>query len=172
MKKFNINESQYINRWAKTIKAIEHCGGKCVECGKSDPILLDFHHKTKTNKKEDVSRILQGWVFAECIEELNRCVLLCCKCHRKKHFDYVKFNQYLPNIIERSKKVHETESRIRKYRSKKEMVINMLMEGKAYREINKDTGMSRNAIKRLALHLDIDRTAYTNEIPINEEEFL
>jgi len=163
---------QYVTRWAKILKAIEYLGGKCSICDEKDPVLLDFHHKNQTNKKEDVSRILGAWVFSECIEELNRCVLLCTKCHRKVHFNYERFNQLLPNIREKISTIHTNTSRKKNYEKIKDEVILMIKENKSYREITKKTGMSRNAIKNLSLDNGVDRSDYTNRIDLDENKFI
>jgi hypothetical protein len=163
---------QYINRWAKILKGIEYLGGKCVTCGENDPVLLDFHHKEKTNKKEDVSRILGAWVFKECIQELDRCVLLCAKCHRITHFDYERFNKLLPEIHLKTLNIENNNSRKKNYEKIKPDVIELLKNNKSYREITKKTGMSRNAIRNLALDNGINRADFTNKINIDENKFI
>jgi hypothetical protein len=165
-------DKQYINRWSKILKGIEYLGGKCINCGESDPVLLDFHHKDKTNKIEDMSRILGAWVFSECIDELNRCVLLCAKCHRKTHFEQSRFDTLLPYIKLRMEKIDKVKSRMKQYELRKPEAIKLLNSNVSFREICKKTGMSRNAVKNLAKSMGINRIDFTNEIPIDENEFI
>jgi uncharacterized protein YerC len=168
----NLKEKQYINRWAKIIRGIEYLGGKCIKCGETDPVLLDFHHFNRENKKEDVSRILSAWVFSECIAELNRCVLLCCKCHRKEHFDYEKFNNLKKYIDDRKSIVDKVKSRKKQFYENVGEAERLVKEGESFRNIHRITGITRDSIKRLASRIGVSREDYTNKIDINEEEFI
>ncbi len=56
----------------------------CIICGEPDPICLDFHHVGK--KTGSVSVLTQnGSSLKRLTEELEKCVVLCCKCHRRLH---------------------------------------------------------------------------------------
>ena len=67
------------------IQAIEYLGGKCVDCGLVDmPCVYDFHHLDPT-KKEIAFGSRGGKSFKTIKEELDKCVLLCANCHRKRH---------------------------------------------------------------------------------------
>lgn len=168
----NTKDKQYINRWAKILRGIEYLGSKCIKCGEDDPVVLDFHHRDRVDKKEDVSRILSSWVFSECIDELNRCVLLCCKCHRREHFDYNKFNNLKKDIDDRKKLVHTIKSRKKIHESKVGDAERMILNGDSLRSVHKETGISRNAIKRIANRLGVNREDYTNRIDIDLDEFV
>lgn len=70
-------------RWVnKKKKAVEYKGGICVDCSKSfDYYLFDFHHLDPTTKELDWGKLrLYGWERIK--KELDKCVLLCCMCHR------------------------------------------------------------------------------------------
>lgn len=55
----------------------------CVECGETDPILLDFDHIDPTTKTSGVSELLIRNVGWERIQaEIDKCRILCVKCHR------------------------------------------------------------------------------------------
>jgi hypothetical protein len=56
----------------------------CSDCGETDPVALDFHH---ANGDKDFS-ISDAANFAESKlwMEVDKCVVLCANCHRKKHF--------------------------------------------------------------------------------------
>ena len=67
------------------IKAIEYLGGKCVDCGiVDDPCIYDFHHVDPTIK-EIAFGTRGGKSFESLKSELDKCVLLCANCHRKRH---------------------------------------------------------------------------------------
>jgi len=50
------------------LEAIEHCGGKCQLCGKTE--MLQVHHKNYKNR---------GW------ETFDDVIVICSKCHDKQH---------------------------------------------------------------------------------------
>ena len=78
-----------IERWiGKKKKAVEYKGGKCVDCnGVFDYYLYDFHHLDPATKECDWNKLrLVGWNKMK--RELDKCVLLCCMCHRKREQKY------------------------------------------------------------------------------------
>jgi transposase len=74
------NESQFVLNWAKRIKDINYLGGKCSNCGISDPFVLTFHHN-KGKEFQIQSQI--RWSILE--EELKKCIALCSNCHCEEH---------------------------------------------------------------------------------------
>lgn len=57
----------------------------CVDCGESDLIVLEFDHTGSTQKVSDISRMLNnGTSLKRLIEEVNKCEVRCCNCHRRK----------------------------------------------------------------------------------------
>ena len=69
----------------KRRKAVEHKGGKCQKCEYDLCIgALDFHHRDPEDKDPGWVT-MRGWSWKRIKEELNKCDLLCCRCHREKH---------------------------------------------------------------------------------------
>lgn len=67
------------------LKAIEYKGGKCTDCGLiDDPCVYDFHH-LDPSKKEIAFGSSGGLSFEKLKPELDKCVLVCSNCHRKRH---------------------------------------------------------------------------------------
>lgn len=65
-------------------RAIAHKGGKCEICGyDQSPAAFDFHHLDPTEKDFAISERMTSWAVIE--KELQKCVLLCCRCHREVH---------------------------------------------------------------------------------------
>jgi len=69
-------------------KILEYLGGeyKCSKCGFTSPhsIVFDWHHRDTEDKVDKVSRLLtKRWEVLE--RELDKCDLLCCRCHRLEH---------------------------------------------------------------------------------------
>ena len=54
----------------------------CVDCGESNPVLLELDH-VRGDKKLRVSRLVQTGYSLKCIEEeIAKCVVRCVRCHR------------------------------------------------------------------------------------------
>lgn len=58
----------------------------CVDCGESDPIVLEFDHVRGT-KKKNVSRMACGSTYSwTAIKiEIDKCDIRCANCHRRRH---------------------------------------------------------------------------------------
>jgi hypothetical protein len=72
--------------------AIEYKGGRCSRCGLEDPCLslYEFHHVDPTAKDFKISEraLTQTKKRQEDIKkELDKCLLVCCNCHRKIHWE-------------------------------------------------------------------------------------
>jgi len=70
----------YVMGWAKRIKALRFCGGKCSKCGDSDIFVLELHHLH--DKKFNFSSRIR-WSRIE--PELRKCIVLCANCHFEHH---------------------------------------------------------------------------------------
>lgn len=72
--------------FSNKLRAIEHLGGKCVECGYNKcPAALDFHHRDPHTKDATVRTLIQR-KWQDILIEINKCVLLCSNCHREYHW--------------------------------------------------------------------------------------
>lgn len=94
IKKFNNNDNSYQYRTKTKLQAIKYKGGKCIICGYDEcPQALDFHH-VNPNEKDYV--LSGGTKSLEHLKpELDKCVLLCCRCHREVHAGYKNLQNYL-----------------------------------------------------------------------------
>lgn len=54
----------------------------CVDCGESDPRVLEFDHVTGT-KKKDIARMVRENEWFRIEEEIAKCVVRCANCHRR-----------------------------------------------------------------------------------------
>lgn len=82
----NKKDSNYCLRLAKKIKAIQIMGGKCEKCGCNAYECLEFHHKTnKTDKLDNLSRMIGNERWSKIELEIKKCVLLCANCHMELH---------------------------------------------------------------------------------------
>lgn len=76
-------------RWTKNkIEAIKYLGGKCSICGIENihPSLYDFHHRDPKIKTKAFGQ-MKHYSLKIRTEELDKCDLLCCVCHRLHHLE-------------------------------------------------------------------------------------
>lgn len=75
-----LNYKRIVNRNYSFYYLKEH---PCVECGETDPALLQFDHLR--DKYYSVSKMIQrGFLLFKIIEEINKCQVLCANCHARK----------------------------------------------------------------------------------------
>jgi len=73
VKKFRKNKKQ---------KLVELAGGKCIVCGYSKCIRnLTFHHVDPSKKCFAISTAGQGKSMDKLLEEVKKCIIVCCRCH-------------------------------------------------------------------------------------------
>lgn len=77
----------YVDRRRKHLRkmAVVYKGGDCIACGYSRcPSAMDFHHLNSAEKEFRIgSGNTRAWELVRA--ELDKCVLLCCRCHREHH---------------------------------------------------------------------------------------
>jgi len=56
----------------------------CVDCGETDPLVLDFDHREPSTKSNEVSRIVYHRRWRIVLEEIEKCDVRCANCHRRK----------------------------------------------------------------------------------------
>src|SRR2546423_12537917 len=57
----------------------------CVDCGESDPVVLDFDHREIRSKRDNIADMLKrrlSWLKIE--SELEKCSVRCANCHRRR----------------------------------------------------------------------------------------
>jgi len=56
----------------------------CVQCGESDPRVLEFHHRNEAEKEDTISHMVgEGLSAARLQSEMDKCDILCGNCHKK-----------------------------------------------------------------------------------------
>ena len=56
----------------------------CIDCGESDPIVLEFDHILP--KSHGVRIVVQGWgSMKRLLDEIAKCEIRCANCHRRRH---------------------------------------------------------------------------------------
>ncbi len=61
-----------------------------MNCGESDPIVLEFDHRDRIEKSECISILILNSSWKRVELEIQKCDVLCANCHRRK--SAVEFN--------------------------------------------------------------------------------
>ena len=59
---------------------------KCVDCGISNPIVLDFDHTNGDKDKSVAYATWFGWSLEKIDKEISKCQVRCSNCHRIRHW--------------------------------------------------------------------------------------
>jgi len=100
---------QYIDMWAKKIRAINYLGSKCKHCSDNNIFHLIFHHKND-DKEFSVSEI-KGHRWSKIKNEIQKCDLLCENCHQELH--------YMKNDINENERFRKNKSIYLEYKGSK-----------------------------------------------------
>jgi len=84
-----ISERKRNKRIQRYRKLIETNNNKCNDCGLSNMPdgFFDFHHEDPSKKEGSISAMLSSASFEKVLKELEKCVMLCPNCHRKRHIE-------------------------------------------------------------------------------------
>jgi hypothetical protein len=56
----------------------------CVSCGEADPRVLEFHHRSDSEKEDTISHMVgEGLSVGRLQQEMDKCDVLCGNCHKK-----------------------------------------------------------------------------------------
>lgn len=55
----------------------------CVDCGETDILVLEFDH-VNGDKSDSVGRLVATQQLDRVIEEIQKCEVVCCNCHRRR----------------------------------------------------------------------------------------
>lgn len=56
----------------------------CIDCPERDPRCLDMDHLDPLTKVGNVGKLARDWSFERLKTELDKCVVRCSNCHRKR----------------------------------------------------------------------------------------
>ena len=69
------------HQWLNEFKEKRGCGN----CGITNPVVLDFHHKNENDKLFTVSSFRRAVGFDRIKNEIKKCEVVCANCHRILH---------------------------------------------------------------------------------------
>lgn len=104
--------SERVKKWRKHVKRkmIEAMGDKCICCDyEGCDEAMDFHHLDPTKKEFSFGAVRANpkkWV--EIVEELKKCVLVCCRCHREIEHGKREVPTSIPTFNEQYGKIYAT----------------------------------------------------------------
>jgi len=69
-------------------ECVDYLGGACAQCGYNECLpALEFHHIDPQCKDFAISRVRSKDGLTLLVkQELDKCILLCCRCHRELHY--------------------------------------------------------------------------------------
>ena len=92
----NHSESRNKLREQNARKVFEYLGNHpCLICGESDPIVLEFDHRVRSDKIESVSMLVRNSSWKRIESEIQKCDVLCANCHRRKTAAQFKYKRHL-----------------------------------------------------------------------------
>ena len=78
-KKWNRSQRRWARDYVQRVKRLH----KCIDCGQSNPQVLEFDHVK--NKSHNISDMTNGAYSIEAIKkEIRKCEIRCANCHRIK----------------------------------------------------------------------------------------
>lgn len=68
----------------------------CIDCGETDPIVLQFDHRDSNTKEHNVSDLVgngNSWKMIQ--KEIDKCDVRCANCHARRTSKQFGYNQHL-----------------------------------------------------------------------------
>ena len=68
----------------------------CVDCGEADPIVLEFDHRSRCEKRQTIANLLCKSISLSTLwSEIQKCDIRCANCHRKKTAKQLSYRKLL-----------------------------------------------------------------------------
>lgn len=152
---------------------VAYKGGMCIDCGYNDCLAaFDFHHLDSSKKDFEIGKKKTTKFNQEIMNELDKCVLLCSNCHRKRHAEMVSapsmyktgkpWTKKSPSYcdcgmvkLESSKHCKSCENKLRLFNPVNQKIawpaLELLvkkLENTSYTSLARELGVSDNAIRK------------------------
>lgn len=56
----------------------------CVDCGETDPIVLEFDHLIREDKQYCISNMMRDYSWDKILSEITKCEVVCSNCHKRR----------------------------------------------------------------------------------------
>lgn len=76
-------QDSYKLRKIDLVNQAKRCG--CLKCGELRPYVLDFHHRDKNEKVNNITYMIKSRSYQNLKSELDKTDCLCANCHREWH---------------------------------------------------------------------------------------
>lgn len=99
--KFCDFQENHSRRWVNKLTLIKEKGGKCFRCGEENPVVLQFHHRSRLEKNFEIGQFI-GESISKSRKEADKCDLVCANCHRIIEYEYtrdVARSRFLTEIV-------------------------------------------------------------------------
>lgn len=71
----------------------------CIDCGESDPVVLEFDHRDPATKRAAISEGIHAcWSIEDLLEEIAKCDVRCANCHRRKTAQEYEHPKWLASL--------------------------------------------------------------------------
>lgn len=77
------NKEHYL-RWGRNYIWDYLLKHPCIDCGESDPLILEFDHVRGIKDKAVLDMMASHVSKERLVAEINKCDIRCCNCHRRK----------------------------------------------------------------------------------------
>jgi len=155
-------------KMAKLLYCIQYRGRYCKKCdldGFDEPWFMEFHHRDGSEKKFEVKNRTYGSEFSKIREELDKCDLLCGKCHKKIH-NSVQFYEdnkraILSRLEEISRSNGKTHKRVPFSEEDDNKILDAIEAGETISKIAHRIGREYDSTKGRIASLDRQATKQT-----------
>lgn len=146
---------KYARRMAHILYAIEYLGRYCQICGLDgfeEPWAMDFHHKDESQKLYEVKNKLYNSPFSNHKDEIDKCALICVKCHRQNHSNYKMYNELKTEIMNKLDQLKMNGGDKLKTNhllsdEERDSIIELIGQGLIMTEIAKQLGLNYGTVK-------------------------
>ena len=84
-------DKNHNNLWNLLLKS------KCLDCGNSDPRVLEFDHKPSETKSFDIARAVSGSTrsWGKIKKEIEKCDVVCSNCHKIRTMERGNYKRFV-----------------------------------------------------------------------------
>lgn len=79
-------QARYRDKMSAVVTDAKKVG--CADCGESDPVVLDFHHRDPSQKLFNIGTA-RGKSVPKVVAEIAKCDVVCANCHRRREANMV-----------------------------------------------------------------------------------